>query len=408
MSFDLIRVCVIGPVDAAELAGVRLAGAQPTEADGFDLRLLADDADLPRLLVAFRPQVIVTFGPPADFPHLMAAPLEIRKRWLALPAASFDPAAVADRILNAFLANVLEDRFPAEPLVSVFTPTYLTGDRLARPHRSLLAQGYRNWEWVILDDSPDDGATFALAQTLADADHRIHAFRADRPCGAIGEVKRRLCGLARGAVLVELDHDDELTPDALGLVVDAHRRFPEAGFFYTDCAEVFENGENASYAPGWGFGFGGYREETLGGRDFLVANYPAVNAKTIRHIVGVPNHLRAWTRAGYQASGGHHPDLHVGDDYELIVRTFLATRMVHIRRFGYVQYHTPNSGGNTQRRRNGEIQRLVRHLAWRYNERIHARLVELGVDDFVWRDGGALDWDAPNPPETPFANLVYP
>ena len=104
--------------------------------------------------------------------------------------------------------------------------------------------------------------------------------------------------------------------------------------------------------------------------------------------------------------GGYSTDLHVADDYELLLRTFLDTRMVHIRRFGYVQHYHANPQGNTQRRRNAEIQRLVRYLAAAYNERIHQRFLELGVDDFIWAGDGRLDWSIPNPDPTPIANYV--
>ncbi|MCA9878531.1 MAG: glycosyltransferase [Thermomicrobiales bacterium] len=405
MAFDLIRVCVFGVCEPGWLAGLRLAGASAVEASAFDVRPVADDADLARVLADVRPQVVVSVGDLASFPRLLGAPLEVRKRWLHL-ADPGEPGLVAAQIMHTFVQNVCAPRFPEFPLVSVFTPTYRTGDTIGRPWRSLQDQVYDNWEWVLYDDSPDDGATFARLQRLAREDARVHVFRAAEPSGVIGEVKRRACGLARGAILVELDHDDELTPRALLDVVEAYRQFPDAGFFYTDCAEVLADGRNAFYDEGWGFGYGSYRLQTWRGHEYLVTNYPDINAKTIRHIVGVPNHLRAWTREAYQRCGGHNPDLHVADDYELVLRTFLTTRMVHIRRFGYVQHHHAEPLGNTQRRRNGEIQRLVRYLAGAYNERIHERLRELGVEDFIWVGDGHLDWSRPNPDPTPIANDI--
>jgi hypothetical protein len=185
-------------------------------------------------------------------------------------------------------------------------------------------------------------------------------------------------------------------------VVEAFETFPEAGFAYTDCAEVFEDGANASYADGWAFGFGSYRTESLLGRDYTVTNYPGLNAKTVRHIVGMPNHVRAWRRDAYVNIGGYAPEVHVADDYELCIRTFLRTRAVHIRRFGYIQYLS-REGANTQRVRNGEIQRLVDAFARRYADEIHDRFVELGVDDFIYNDGN-LDWSAGNPSPAPNAN----
>ena len=140
----------------------------------------------------------------------------------------------------------------------------------------------------------------------------------------------------------------------------------------------------------------------------MVTNAPDINAKTIRHIVSVPNHIRAWTRDAYYASGGHNADVHVCDDYELVLRTFLTTRMVHIQRFGYILYFNNASSGNTQWQRNTEIQRLVKYFRARYNDAIHERFVDLGVDDYIWRPGGWLDWEIPNPADTPIANYRFP
>ena len=338
MAFDLVRVSVFGACDPLWLDQLRLANASSVEATGFDVSPAPHDRDLAHILVVVRPQVIVSVGDLADFPQLMNAPLEVRKRWLHLTEPR-DPQAVADQIMVTFIQNATTSRFPDTPLVSVFTPTYLTGEAITRPWESLRAQSYDNWEWVLYDDSPDDGATFRRLADLARVDARVGVYRADQPCGAIGEVKRRACGLARGAILLELDHDDELTPQAMADVVEAACAFPNAGFFYTDCAEVLADGENAVYGDDWAFGYGSYRTETWRGREYQVTNSPDINAKTIRHIVGVPNHVRAWTRDAYQRMGGYSADLHVADDYELLLRTFLTTRMVHIRRFGYVQHY---------------------------------------------------------------------
>jgi len=87
----------------------------------------------------------------------------------------------------------------------------------------------------------------------------------------------------------------------------------------------------------------------------------------------------------------------------------LATlpRMIHIRRCGYVQWHSRSRDGNTQRVRNREIQRLVRLFGERYEDAIHARLVALGVGDFL-RPHGVLRWDMPNPEPTPSTSYEFP
>ncbi|MDT5139069.1 MAG: hypothetical protein QOD58_3331 [Mycobacterium sp.] len=96
----------------------------------------------------------------------------------------------------------------------------------------------------------------------------------------------------------------------------------------------------------------------------------------------------------YDAGG--YSRLHVADDYELLVRLFLTTRFVHIPQLGYVQFYSSQSIGNTHDVRRKEIQRIVRFVANHYEQRIHTRLLELGVDDFIWTPDG-LDRDQPHP-----------
>jgi hypothetical protein len=65
----------------------------------------------------------------------------------------------------------------------------------------------------------------------------------------------------------------------------------------------------------------------------------------------------------------------------------------------YLQYR--NDGvGNTHRERNTEIQRLVRYFSQFYDEQIHVRFVELGVDDFIYEQGRSFaNLHQPNTPE---------
>ena len=257
-----------------------------------------------------------------------------------------------------------------------------------RPFSSLLAQKYKNWEWVIMDDSNDNDQTFKAISELASKDYRIRPYKTDCHSGVIGNIKKAACDLGRGEYLVELDHDDELTADALSLIVETYKKYPEVGFIYSDFAECFEDGSPVMYGPGWGFGYGSYREEKHNGQKYMVVNAPKINAKTIRHIVAAPNHFRSWRKSLYISIGGHNELIHVADDYELMVRTFLNTRMALIPKMCYIQYR--NSTGNTsvgEGSRNKDIQRLVRYFSDWYDTRIHERFIELGVDDFVWKEG---------------------
>src|SRR3712207_7178156 len=80
VQFDLIRVCVFGRIDLDWRERVNLPGASSVEAAGFDIHLCSDDADLRRILIELRPQVIISLGQAESFQQLWSAPLEVRDR----------------------------------------------------------------------------------------------------------------------------------------------------------------------------------------------------------------------------------------------------------------------------------------------------------------------------------------
>lgn len=321
--------------------------------------------------------VVVTTGQ-KNAQLLLKQPPDMRRRWLHYDEAA-DPNAVGAAIVYCFLRNACSPegdfQFPNAPLVSIITPTHGHGANLARCLESLKRQTYRNWEWVIYCNGDaalnvrDAAVTAAVSDWAVLNPEKIALIDDEFVPPSVGAIKRRAFGVARGQLLLELDHDDELTPNALQDLVDASLAHPECGFFYSDCAEVIDGTyEPIVYGEGWGKGYGSYRVEdvsTVAGAPSAltnVTNYPPINLTTLSHIVGVPNHFRAWRRSAYHQAGGHSPELFVADDYELLLRTFLTTRMCHITKLGYIQHERRGVTMNTQDSRRPEIQRLVRNI----------------------------------------------
>jgi glycosyltransferase involved in cell wall biosynthesis len=395
-------ICVFGsePIHLVTPAG------EDYEENRLDCRWYPADSKLERILVQDRPQVFITVGNRSSFPKLKEAPFEVRKRWIhydTLPDLNQLGLDAYDCYLrNLFNGHEAEE----EPLVTVFTPAYKTGEKIHRPFRSLQEQTFTNWEWIIVDDSDDGGETFKVLKSLARKDHRIQVFKPWEHSGMIGKLKNWACSLGRGHILVELDHDDSLTDYALDFVVKGFRQFPGAGFLYTDCAEIFEDGTNFTYRKGWAFGYGSYADVEYRGKLYKSGSGGNINAKTIRHIISSPNHLRAWRKSFYESIGGHNKELHVADDYEIMVRTFLHTRMVRVPRLGYIQY----IGNSTQQARNKDIHRHVRSIRIHYDRMIHQRILELGCDDFTWDEkNGCSDLNRSNPgTESPANWIAYP
>lgn len=335
------------------------------------------------LIIRENPNVFLSFGEWQEYENLSSAPFEVRSRWLNYNHDA-DLGLVGQDILKCYIKNTLDEPRPEEPLVSLITPSYNIATRIFKTYESLSRQTYKNWEWIILDDSTDNNKTYNVLQSMSAADHRIKVFKNSRHNGIIGNTKRNAFSLGNGEYLAELDHDDELTDRCLEWVVKTFKKYPEAGMCYTDCSELIEStGDCVCYGETYAFGYGSYRKEQYKGREWLVSNYPKLNAKTVRHIVGVPNHIRVWRKNVYHSLGGHNHKLHVVDDYELILRTFLYSKIAYIPKFGYIQ-HMLDDRPNTTDIRRKEIQRLVRYVRDYYDRMIHEKIIELGGTDFVW------------------------
>jgi glycosyltransferase involved in cell wall biosynthesis len=323
------------------------------------------------------PDAIITVGGSYEEQiHLMSAPLDIRRRWVHFEEAPENLGEIAYNVAMNYILNA------PIPKVSFFTPAYNTPiDRLIRLYNSIRTQTSHDWEWVIVNDSPKNKSLSDELYLLSQFDSRVRVFTFKKPSGGvIGDVKYKAASLCRGDILAEVDHDDELMPKCCEYLIQASVARPECGFFYTNCRELDEQGNILKYPDGFAFGYGSYNEE---GDSICVG----INPKTIRHIVGVPNHIRAWRKETYHKVGGHNRRLTIADDYELIVRTFLKTKFCHIQALGYIQYiYNNETGQNTHDATRGDIQRRVRSIMYHYNHEIAQRFFELGVDDWAYAE----------------------
>jgi len=404
MSKNIPTVCIFG------VMGIELqsAGGVPDyETRKLDCRCYLTDDNIEAILVENRPDVLVSFGDVNEFSNLNKLPYYMRKKWIHFDSTN-DLEKIGDQVFNVFINHCLDKKDVTKPkMVSIFTCTYNTREEdLSRAYKSIQEQSYVDWEWVVFDDSNDNGKTFDMLEQVASKDVRVRVHKQHRHSGIIGEVKYNAAMLCNGDILIEMDHDDELTENALMDVVKGFDRFPEVGFVYTDFVELGDQGQSLTYNPGWGFGYGSYRKEMYKGKEYDVVNSPNINPKTIRHIVASPNHIRAWRTGLYHMMGGHNRKIHVADDYEMMVRTFLISRMVHVSKLCYIQHHR-SDGSNTQRVRNAEIQRMVRYISRKYDSMIHKKFESYGIDDYVWNKNGEYsDLNVPNPEKEQYCNFI--
>ena len=201
-----------------------------------------------------------------------------------------------------------------------------------------MAQTFADWEWVVVLNSGVE------PWEPPQPDERVRVVTGRFP-RKVGAAKHAACELCEGDILLELDHDDIITPTCLAEVSEMFECHPDAALVYSDCAQINEDGtrndERFNADMGWA-----YSEESLNGFDYLRCHAMAPYPHNIGLIWFAPNHLRAFRRGAYIEAGGYDSQLAVLDDQDLMMRLFLVGDFYHIDRCLYFQRMHP---ANTQR-----------------------------------------------------------
>ena len=171
----------------------------------------------------------------------------MRNRWIHKTSIT-DINEFNHNVNYCYINNVIEKRELTRPKFSIFTTCYKSYEKINRAYEGMKSQLLRDWEWILLDDSPED-EHFNFLREVAKKDKRIRLYKRDCNSGNIGNVKNETVGLCRGKYVLELDHDDIILPT---LLQDAYNIFEsdnDIDFVYSDFANVYENSFNVSIIP---------------------------------------------------------------------------------------------------------------------------------------------------------------
>jgi SAM-dependent methyltransferase len=245
-------------------------------------------------------------------------------------------------------------------MISVITPS--NNCAVVRDaYFSLQEQTIASWEWVLLLNG---GAVKNDLDPAIRADSRVKIVELSTDENKVGALKRIACAEASGEIIVELDHDDLLTPDALAEVLKAFAEHPKACFVYSNFAQVHPDWSNYTFGDGNGWE---YRPFEYKGKVVNEVLSPKPYPQNMCLIWFAPNHVRAWKTAAYWAVGGHDQTLKVIDDLDLVCRLYLYGDVVHIEKCLYIyKVH----GNNTWLKYVDDIQLLTWDIYYRYITRM--------------------------------------
>ncbi len=91
-------------------------------------------------------------------------------------------------------------------LVSIITPAYNSSEYIREAIESVIAQTYKNWEMIIVDDASQDN-TYEILNNYANKDKRIKPIFLEKNCGA-AYARNRAIECAQGRYIAFLDSDD--------------------------------------------------------------------------------------------------------------------------------------------------------------------------------------------------------
>ncbi len=191
------------------------------------------------------------------------------------------------------------------PLISVIVPAYDTQEpHLRAAVDSVRAQVYPDWELCIADDGSSDPRVRDILAEYAALDSRIKLTFRDTN-GHISRATNSALALATGEFVAFLDHDDELTRDALFECALLANHHPDVDMMYSDEDKIDEAGArcNPSFKPGW-------NPDT-----FLSRMYTG--------------HLCVYRRALVESLGGLRPEFDGAQDYDLVLRLTERTQRIH-------------------------------------------------------------------------------
>jgi len=198
-----------------------------------------------------------------------------------------------------------EPKIAYKPLISIIVPTYnIDSVWLNKCIQSVLFQLYENWELCLHDDGSTSQSTLMTLKEWEGKDPRIKISYSETN-DQISIATNKAIQSATGEFVSFLDHDDELTKDALLEVVFALNKQKDLDLIYTDEDKIDEYGNRSGHYFKSDFDI-----------DLLCSNNYICHFVTIRKEIG---DKIGWLKKGYEGA----------QDHDFLLRFVEQTKQIH-------------------------------------------------------------------------------
>jgi len=189
-----------------------------------------------------------------------------------------------------------------DPLVSVIIPVY-NGERyLAETIESVVAQTYRNWELIAVNDGSPDNSRVILEEYARKHPDRIRVITVKN--GGVSRARNTGVSNARGTYIAFIDQDDLWDARKLERQLDQFRANRDLGLSFTNESIIDEHGSrtrenvlrfNASKNRGFVFGH------------LIFENFIPISSVML-------------TKEIFAAAGGFDPGYALAEDFDLLLK----------------------------------------------------------------------------------------
>jgi glycosyltransferase involved in cell wall biosynthesis len=178
------------------------------------------------------------------------------------------------------------------PLVSIVTPSFNQAYFIEATINSVLAQTYKNIEYIIVDGGSSDG-TFEIIKKY---EGRLAYWTSEKDSGYADAVRKGMLQ-AKGEILAYLNSDDLLAPDAVERAVQKLTQHPQASFVYGNRVCI----------------------DALGHRLYVRPSLPILANSAFASMI-IPQETCFWRRSAYDKVGGIRSEFRFAADYDLFAR----------------------------------------------------------------------------------------
>ncbi|HWR44301.1 glycosyltransferase family 2 protein [Sporomusa sp.] len=261
-------------------------------------------------------------------------------------------------------------------LVSIVMPAYNVQNYIGKSIESILLQGYKNWELILIDDGSSD-ETLKVVESFACDDNRIHIYR--QLNSGVSKTRNRGLDLAKGRYIAFLDGDDFWESSFLEEMI-ARIDQSRAPMVYCGCVSLYRNGSKKLHSKRFSYAKGNILPDVLLGR-VSIANGAALFIKDFL----IDNNLKF-------AEGCRS-----GEDFEFYIRVICLTHVDVVEKDLMVYVQRSNSACNLPWNWNlidkyYSLQRVKYFITGNYNKNdkqivMHALDLQTGqwIYRFLWK-----------------------